>query len=490
VAGPSASLDTRLEARAPGAVSGLFLRHLTSLYIPAVSLLFLGTGPHVWYVAILFMWAMVVAHQLDCSPRFERRQPSADTPAWPFDGLVYLLAALQLTIVAWTVRLFTQQTIFSVDMVMVLLLIGGSSGFSIITAHELIHRKNKLEQGLGRLLLCSVLYEHFYTEHLRGHHVRVGTPEDPATARFGEAYEPFFRRTLQGQLRSAWRLETRRLGDPEMRLLDRRQLRNRVLHGIVVEWGLAVAILGFFGLASAVAFVLQAFMAVRLLEAVNYFEHWGLVRRSARVSPADSWDTHSWFTYYGLVGLSRHADHHAWPARPYQELRVFEEAPLLPIGYVGLVDLVMGRNQEFQQLATDALARRRLGPFAPEVAPEPVDPETARRRLAEAQAAERPRRGTVGAAWRRLPLRLRGLLLLAMLLGVASLGVQWEGGASTLGFAARYALHAWVLAVVVAAVLMARAIRQRWDHESFAFGLAFSAMAVLGWLTDRALSLA
>jgi hypothetical protein len=37
---------------------------------------------------------------------------------------------------------------------------------------------------------------------------------------------------------------------------------------------------------------------------------------------------------------------------------------------------------------------------------------------------------------------------------------------------------------------MARAIRQRWDHESFAFGLAFSAMAVLGWLTDRALSLA
>ncbi len=59
-----------------------------------------------------------------------------------------------------------------------------------------------------------------YTEHLRGHHVRVGTPDDPATARFGEAYEPFFRRTVPAQFRSAWRLELTRLGDAEMSLFN------------------------------------------------------------------------------------------------------------------------------------------------------------------------------------------------------------------------------------------------------------------------------
>jgi alkane 1-monooxygenase len=409
-------------------------------------------------------------------------------PAWPFDALVYVLAALQLAIVVWTVLLFTRQTIFSVDMAMVLLLIGGSSGFSIITAHELIHRKSKGEQALGRLLLCSVLYEHFYTEHLRGHHVRVGTPEDPATARFGEAFEPFFRRTVVSQLKSAWRLETKRLGDPEMRLFDPRQRGNRVLHGLAVEWGVVLAILLGLGAAPAVAFVLQAFMAVRLLEAVNYFEHWGLLRRATRVRPVDSWDTHSWFTYYGLVGLSRHADHHAWPARPYQQLRVFEEAPLLPIGYVGLVDMVIARNQAFQELACDELARRGLGPFVDDDQALLCEPERARARLREAQEEERASRRGAGRADGRgfsaLSARTRGAIVLLSALALLTFGVQWEGGAAGMAFAARFALHAWILGVVVGTLLVARKLRERWDHESFAFGVAFAAMLVLGRLTD------
>jgi alkane 1-monooxygenase len=461
-------------------VASIWARHLTSLYIPAASLAFLWTGPHVWYVAILFMLPLVVAHQLDCAPWTERRQPDASLPAWPFDLLVYLLAALQLVIVGWTIQLFTQQGIFSVDMVLVFLLIGGSSGFSIITAHELIHRRRKADQWLGRLLLCSVLYEHFYTEHLRGHHVRVGTPEDPATARFGEGYEAFFRRTVPAQLRSAWRLEAKRLGDEGMGLFDSRHLGNRVLHGLVVEWGIAVVVLVTFGLPSFLAFVIQAFMAVRLLEAVNYFEHWGLVRRAVRVRPVDSWDTHSWFTYYGLVGLSRHADHHAWPARPYPQLRVFEEAPLLPIGYVGLVDQVLTRDQEFQETATDELARRRLGPFAVAEGEDPssLDPQLARERLREAREA-------LGSRAERSPGLGRRLLVMASIVLVTALGVHWEAGGLDLGV--RFALHAWILTVVVGVVWTARRIRERIDHETFAFAAAFMGMVVLGLLTDGVL---
>ncbi len=369
-AGSETCLTTSTESLGVGelprsAVAGIWLRHLLSLYLPLNTLLFLWTGPHTWYVASLFMAPLFLAFRLDCAPRYERRQPLPSLPAWPFDGLVYALAALQVWIVVEVVRLFAaQQGIFSVDMLMVFLVVGGSSGFSIITAHELIHRNRRWEQGLGRLLLCTVLYEHFFTEHLRGHHVRVGTPEDPATARFGEDYESFFRRTVPAQLRSAWVLEKRRLGDPDMRWLDRRMLGNRVLHGFVVEWGVALAIGLFFGLAAFVAFVAQAFMAVRLLEAVNYFEHWGLQRRGKRVAPVDSWDTSSWFTLYTLVGLSRHADHHAYAQRPYQQLRHWDESPKLPRGYFGMVVLVFVNNEKFQRLMTEELERRRLGPFA------------------------------------------------------------------------------------------------------------------------------
>ena len=458
-------------------VAGIWLRHLTSLYIPAVSLLFLWTGPHRWYVALAFMLPMVVAHQLDCSGRDEPRAPSDALPAWPFDALVYALAGLQFWIVWETIQLFTVQGIFSMDMVMVFLLIGGSSGFSIITAHELIHRKGRFDQTLGRLLLCSVLYEHFYTEHLRGHHVRVGTSDDPATANFGESYERFFRRTVPAQWRSAWRLEKRRLGDPEMGLLDRRMLRNRLLHGLVLEWGIVVAVGLAFGPAACLAFLVQAFMAVRLLEAVNYFEHWGLRRTSPRVRPMDSWDTHAWFTYYGLVGLSRHADHHAWPARPYQQLRTWEEAPILPHGYVGTIDLVMANNQEFQEYAAAELARRRLGPFAPppdERAPEPLSAEAARARLEDVQPPAR--RGWLP------PLVARVAIPLVLVLATA-LGAWYETGGEP-GLAARIALHTWILGSLVAFIVLARRIREKIDHESLAFAAGFALLIALGALGD------
>lgn len=111
---------------------------------------------------------------------------------------------------------------------------------------------------------------------------------------------------------------------------------------------------------------------MRLLECVNFFEHWGLERRGPRVSPVDSWDTTSWFTLYTLAGLSRHADHHAFAARPYQQLRHWDESPKLPAGYFGMVVLALAMPRRFETLMTAELKRRQLGPFAPAEPPAPA----------------------------------------------------------------------------------------------------------------------
>jgi len=499
-----AAVTTPLDVSAPSRreVAAIWGGHLLSLYLPANALLFLWTGPHAWYVAFLFMVPLVVAHQLDCAPRYERRQPLEGLPAWPFDALVYGLAAVQLLLIVELVRLFSVQGFFSFDAIIAFLVVGGSSGFSIVTAHELSHRRKRWERNLGRLLLCTVLYEHFFTEHVRGHHARVGTPEDPATARFGESYEAFFRRTVPGQFRSAWRLELVRLGDPEMGLFDRRMLRNRIVHGLALEWGLALAILSAFGVAAFFAFLLQALSAVRLLEAVNYFEHWGLTRRGPRPSPEDSWDTHSWFTYYALIGLTRHADHHSAATRPYQRLRVREEAPLLPAGYIGTVDLVMGRNADFQQLATQELARRGLGPFDPRAAADDApaaasDASTAASdastgtealdllRRAQAGEAGPPREpGPVARAWRRLPAYARRAIVAGGILLVTAAGVQWETGGAQMGIPARFALHAWMLASFVVVLGSRRWIAER-AGENLSWVFVFAAILAAG-LTSSA----
>jgi alkane 1-monooxygenase len=412
-------------------------------------------------------------------------------PVWPFDLLVYLLAGLQFLIVFELARMFSTQAIFSIDMAMVIGVVGGNSGFSIITAHELIHRKNRWEQNLGRLLLCTVLYEHFFTEHLRGHHRRVGTEEDPATARFGETFPDFWRRTVPAQFRSAWALEASRLGDSNMSLFDPRMLKNNILHGIVVGWALAFAILYGFGVAAFVAFLLQAFLAVRLLEVVNYFEHWGLQRKSQRIRPQDSWDTHSRFTYYGLTGLSRHADHHAYPARPFQQLRVWDEAPILPMGYVGLVDMVMINNDDFVESAVKELRRCRLGPFAGDATP------MERARLEQFEQAEAAARSATpgppsesGPRWvrnllRPLPARLRPFAFWGLVVVALTLGAQLEVGSfANFPFWSVLARNYAILAVFAGTIFTQRLIAKQTKREGLAWIVAFVALFVVGSLTD------
>jgi alkane 1-monooxygenase len=363
---PTASGDSSVPA-GPGLLETgrIWALHLLCFTIPLATLAYVLTGPHRWWVALLWLLPGFGIYFADLHSRGERRQPHPALPGWPFDAVLYVLAALQIANLLLLARMMSQAGFASLDLVVAPLVVMISSGWSgIVVAHELIHRREKHLRWLGRVLMGSVLYEHFSTEHVRGHHVRVGTPEDPATARFGETFWAFFRRTLPGQLRSAWRIEARRLGDVDLPLFDRRQLGNKVLHGLVAEWAAALALLGVFGPAALVVHVAQAFGAVLLLEAVNYFEHWGLVRQSKRVSHVDSWDTDSWFTLYSLVGLSRHADHHAYAARPYPQLRFHDESPKLPMGYICMVDLVIGKNRRFRELMTEELRRRKLGPFA------------------------------------------------------------------------------------------------------------------------------
>ena len=77
--------------------------------------------------------------------------------------------------------------------------------------HELIHRNNRLERMLGGVLLASVCYGVFKVEHVRGHHLRVATADDPATARRGESAYGFVLRSIAGTHRH-WHLETRSAG--------------------------------------------------------------------------------------------------------------------------------------------------------------------------------------------------------------------------------------------------------------------------------------
>lgn len=222
--------------------------------------------------------------------------------------------------------------------------VGVLGGTGINTAHEMGHKKESLERWMSKISLAQTCYGHFYIEHNRGHHVRVATPEDPASSRFGETFWEFLPRSVWGSAKSALHLEAARIRRTGKSPWDPRTwLGNDVLNAwlmSVVFWGVLIAV---FGPALIPFVVIQAVFGFSMLESVNYLEHYGLLRqknagdRYERCTPQHSWNSDHLVTNLFLYHLQRHSDHHANPTRRYQTLRHMDGAPELPSGYATLI---------------------------------------------------------------------------------------------------------------------------------------------------------
>jgi alkane 1-monooxygenase len=234
-----------------------------------------------------------------------------------------------------------------VDRVGLAVTVGFITGLGINTAHELGHKRDDVERWLAKVALAPSCYGHFSVEHNRGHHVRVATPEDPASSRVGESFYRFWPRTVLGSVRSAWRLERRRYARRQQHPF---RLGNDVLNAWLMSVVLMAVLVLWLGAGVLPYLVLQAVVGFSLLEAVNYLEHYGLLRqrvgvpgkeRYERVEPRHSWNANNIATNVLLYQLQRHSDHHANPTRRYQALRDYAEAPVLPTGYAGMILLAL-----------------------------------------------------------------------------------------------------------------------------------------------------
>ena len=213
-----------------------------------------------------------------------------------------------------------------------------SGTIGITYAHEMMHQKNRLERWLADLLLATVLYSHFRSEHLLVHHRYVGTTRDPVTARYNEGFHRFFPRVLRQSLTSAFAAEKAMLARRGKAWTDPANpfWRYWLLQGLglILAFGLG----GWLGLG---LFAFQAAIAVWQLELTNYVEHYGLTRKHLgegkyeHVLPRHSWNAAHKASNWLLINLQRHSDHHYKPDRRFPLLQNYTEgeAPQLPFGY-------------------------------------------------------------------------------------------------------------------------------------------------------------
>lgn len=260
-----------------------------------------------------------------------------------FQWILWLYVPVQSALILWAAYVITHDSLLWFEAVGITFSVGICSGtLGITIAHELIHRPQKSQRWMGLLLLLEACYMHFYIEHLKGHHQKVATPTDSASARLGESLYQFYWRSVRGSWIDAWKLEDQRLKKKKLVFW-----RNQMIWFTILPILLGTCLMLLLGKEALYFFIAQSLVAFTLLEMINYVQHYGLSRKELQpgvyepIQIHHSWNSPHLLTNCFMFLLQRHSDHHKHQSYPYQILRHYEQSPLLPAGYGAMIVLAL-----------------------------------------------------------------------------------------------------------------------------------------------------
>jgi fatty acid desaturase len=232
--------------------------------------------------------------------------------------------------------------------------------FATCVAHELLHRKRKLDRFIGHALAGLAGYPVLGYEHNRHHKL----PGNTAAAEWPKVTE------------SVWTFSARRLAIILPGSLGLKGLafagdsKSPTVCGLRVAtattcatWLTFAALAGVTGaLIYGVAICLVAFSN----QLVTYMQHWGLGDdnvENAKVREV-GWESDCQFQAWVTMGLSLHQSHHRHGSKAYYQIGLSADSPRLPAGYVLLMFAAL-IPPLWQRVAMPALTYWKSQPTAP-----------------------------------------------------------------------------------------------------------------------------
>ena len=300
--------------------------HLMGLVNPMIVIAGNLLGGAFTAMGVLFVWGVGPILDVVMGESKQPRPPRES--GLPFETLLWVHGIVHFLVLASFFRFAYLEASVSIWLIAAALSTGLSAAASaIVTAHELGHKKPRSPGWrLARLLLFSVHYPHFTTEHNHNHHKWVATVRDPASAYEEEGLWSFWFRTIPGQFLSSVRVHNGK---------GRTGIRNPSYQGLIFQ----IAAIGIMlmlpnGRTMVVGWLVLSTIAILTLEYVNYIRHWGLRRgEEERQTTMQSWNTEARWSRWTLLELTRHSDHHVRASVPFWQLRPHPGAPELPAGY-------------------------------------------------------------------------------------------------------------------------------------------------------------
>ena len=181
------------------------------------------------------------------------------------------------------------------------------AGIGIIYGHELAHTIG-FSFLIARLMMALSGSAHFCYAHVYNHHLELGHEDDPATAPRGRSLYSHLVKSYFGQSKFLFTMEKQRLNRLGVPFLS---WQNRWLRGYAMSIP-TIALFWYVGAWLGIACLGLIWLISNFeLEALNYLEHYGLIReKGAPIDYRHSWDNSTMFSSWFFIEIGRQADHH------------------------------------------------------------------------------------------------------------------------------------------------------------------------------------
>ena len=315
------------------------LKYLMSYTIAIVTIVGILLGGGYTYMTVIYAFVFIPALEMLLKESNEemsdevKKNRSMDIF---FDILLYLNIPLVFSIffLSLNMLLYSSSSFEIVGIIASTSIMMATNGINV--AHELGHRKSFFSRTCSKLLLMPSQYMHFYIEHNFGHHVNVGTAEDPATAKYKQSLYSFWITSVIGQYIGAWKLQLKLLKISKYKFFS---IKNDMMFYLIFQLMFIYLIYFNYGITVTIYSLIISVISFLFLETINYIEHYGLSRkkdkngRYERVKTIHSWNSNHVVGRLVLYELTRHSDHHFISSKKYQVLESIDESPQLPYGY-------------------------------------------------------------------------------------------------------------------------------------------------------------
>tara|TARA_Y100000590_G_C15593684_1_gene967123 strand:+ start:175 stop:1179 length:1005 start_codon:yes stop_codon:yes gene_type:complete len=283
-----------------------------------------------------FVWVLVIVPILDLIfPKFNKLDNKLDETKFHNFALIIVLPGIICLIVLGLIKV-SENNISYLNALALGAAVGMSGGsIGLTTAHELIHRSNKIMRGFGVTLLVLCLYGHFRIEHIYGHHKYFATNIDPATARKGENFYFFLIRCVSMSLVSSWNIEKNILKKKKSSVFS---FKNRMIHYFIMEIILIILSFLIAGINGLIFIFIHSIISIILLELVDYIQHYGLKRSTTKGKYETYGQEHSWNSRHSSANwstfnLGLHSDHHLSSSKHYPLLSQKKKFMEMPNNY-------------------------------------------------------------------------------------------------------------------------------------------------------------